>query len=91
MNYSIEIPVYYMVDDIDLELHDLEVTFDLDFHGDRLTRYSINRITGYFINGSPVTLEEVKQENPWIERQINNALDHFVANYDENDEAHDYE
>lgn len=76
MNHSIEVEVYTLNnpnDEIYVEIP-LEVTFDI--YG------SQTEITGYFIDGKTVKLNEFYDLNPSLDRRIERKIDHYILNYE---------
>lgn len=78
MNHSVEVSVYsYASEDEELLEQQLEVTFDINKNS--------YEITGYLIDGKKVDHETLLESNPGLERNINYEIDHYVANYEEDD------
>lgn len=81
MNYSIQIPIYVQTKE-DIELVDLEVTFDIEsFISSRSqTGYCI---TGYFLDGKEVEFKDIKSLNMALETRVIHAIEHYITNYEE--------
>lgn len=76
MEHSVEIEVYKLVNPQDETYNEvpLEIQFDLD-EGSAL-------ITGFFIDGVRTGREQLVDANPTLDKQIDRAIDKYVANLD---------
>jgi uncharacterized protein (UPF0297 family) len=85
MNYSIEVDVYKLnnPESDDYDEVPLEVAFDIfDENG----KFSYD-ITGYYLDGKPVTLESFKDANPSLKRRIERAIERNIDNQEDENEV----
>lgn len=77
VSHFLEIPIYVLVNVMDEEftVKDLEVVFDLGSDG-------LPENEELFIDGEPVKIEELLEDNPKIEARINTAINHYIVNHE---------
>lgn len=78
MEHYVEVTVFVLdhPDDIEYETKSLEISFDLDSNN----QYEI---IGYYLDGSKVHIVDFFENNPMLTKRIERAIDHYVANFEE--------
>lgn len=78
MDHSIELNIFWLEDKDSESFSEvpLEVTFDIDENNSY-------EITAYLIDSSKVSLNELKKDNPGLNKRICNMIDKYITNFEE--------